>query len=333
MRLVLKKALKQVVEWLRLNLVMSLAPLVLLVPCLASAQAAGQVTDRQVLAMGTELHLHLEGAHSVAGSEAALAECERIETACSTWNPESRWSRWNAAKGDPMPMPAEWLHLLGQMKAWSRRTEGAFDPVLMALMKAWRVREGGCEAAPEVVARALKASGSTLLALDIQAGTAQLQDPEAGVEEGGFLKGYALDRMRRHAKVKSGWIDFGGQILAWGRPHTVAVADPIHRDQPRLTLRLHNASLSSSGTSERGRHILDPRNGSRCPAWGATAVVSADALSADVLSTALYVMGPGAGLVWADRHQVAAAFLLNDGSLRMSRTFRALQAKAAEPET
>ncbi len=312
---------------------MLLAPLTLLILSLVSTPVAGPAVDRHVLAMGTELHLHLEGVRAVAGSEAALAECGRIETACSTWNPESLWSRWNAAQGRPMPMDEEWLHLLGQMKAWSQLTEGAFDPFLRPLMRVWGVREGGREAAPAEVARALKACGNNRLDLDFKAGTAQWRDPEAGVEEGGFLKGYALDQMRRHAKVKSGWIDFGGQILAWGRPHTVAIADPRHREQARLTLRLRNASLSSSGTSERGRHILDPRNGSRCAAWGATAVVSVHALTADVLSTALYVMGPDAGLQWAERHHVAAAFLLNDGSLRMSRNFRALLAKAVEPET
>lgn len=311
---------------------MSLTPLTLLVASLVSTPVTGPTVDRHVLAMGTELHLHLEGTRAVAGSETALAECGRIETACSTWNPASSWSRLNAAQGRPMPMSSEWLHLLEEMKAWSQRTEGAFDPVLMALMRAWEVRDGGREAAPENLAKARRASGSALLDLDLKAGTARLINPEAGLEEGGFLKGYALDRMRNQSKVSSGWIDFGGQILAWGRPHMVAIADPRHRDRARLSLRLRNASLSSSGTSERGRHILNPRSGSRCESWGATAVVSAEALTADVLSTALYVMGPDAGLQWAERHHVAAAFLLNDGSIRMSRSFQALHAKAIEPE-
>jgi thiamine biosynthesis lipoprotein len=124
--------------------------------------------------------------------------------------------------------------------------------------------------------------------------------------------------------VPSGWIDFGGQVLAWGRPIPVGIADPQNREQRRCTVVLKGASLSCSGTSERGRHILDPRTGEPCPAWGGTAVVTVDALSADVLSTALYVLGPEAGLVWAERHAVAAAFLLNDGSVRMTRAFRSL---------
>ncbi|MDR3682360.1 MAG: FAD:protein FMN transferase [Geothrix sp.] len=283
------------------------------------------VLERTVLAMGTELHLHLEGSGDLGrASEAALAEGARIEAACSTWNPASSWSRLNASHGAPVALAKEWIDLLGQIQAWNQRTEGAFDPVLMALIQAWGTREGGRTPDPEALAEARRASGSALLVLDRKGGTARLRHPGAGVEEGGFLKGYALDAMRKASGAPAGWMDFGGQILAWGRPLTVAVADPQDRRRARCTFVLEAASLSCSGTSERGRHILDPRSGEPCPAWGSTAVVAADGLSADVLSTALFVLGPDRGLTWAEQHEVAAAFLLNDGSLRMTRAFQSL---------
>lgn len=298
----------------------------LLVPALAAAQgtpAAG--LDRAVLAMGTELRLHLEGMGDLGlASEAALAEGARIEAACSTWNPASSWSRLNAAGGQPMVLDAEWLALLGEMKAWQGRTEGAFDPALRALVGAWGLREGGRIPEAQALAEARRAAGAHLLELDPATGTARLAHPAAGVEEGGFLKGYALDRMRHAVGSATGLLDFGGQLLAWGRSVPVSIADPLDRQRPRLSFRLHNASLSGSGTSERGRHILDPRSGEPCPSWGSTAVVAREALTADVLSTALYVLGPDAGFAWAERHGVAAAFLLNDGGLWMTRAFRSL---------
>jgi thiamine biosynthesis lipoprotein len=281
--------------------------------------------DRTVLAMGTELRLHMEG-HGDLGraSEWALAESSRIETACSTWSPTSAWSRLNAAQGKSVPLAAEWIGLLHRVKSWSQRTEGAFDPVLMALMQAWGIRQGGKTPDAATQAAARRASGVRWLELEARHGTARLLHPGAGVEEGGFLKGYALDAMRKASQVTSGWIDFGGQVLAWGRPISVDIADPQNRNLTRGTVVLKEASLSCSGTSERGRHILDPRSGEPCPAWGSTAVVAADGLSADVLSTALYVLGPDGGLAWAERHDVAVAFLLNDGSVRMTRAFRSL---------
>ena len=297
----------------------------LLVPTLVAAQGTVPVLDRTVLAMGTELRLHLEGKDDLShASEAALAEATRIETACSTWDPASSWSRLNAAGGRPVALEGEWLALLGEMKAWQARTEGAFDPALLTLVRAWGLRKGGRTPEGSVLAEARRAAGAHLLELDPIAGTARLTHPAAGVEEGGFLKGYALDRLRHAVGAATGLLDFGGQLLAWGRSVPVSVADPLDRQRPRLSFRLHNASLSGSGTSERGRHLLDPRTGAPCPAWGSTAVVALEALTADVLSTALYVLGPDAGLAWAERHGVAAAFLLNGGGLRMTRAFRAL---------
>ena len=292
------------------------------------------VVERTVLAMGTELRLHLEGAGNLArASEAALAEAARIEAACSTWNPTSTWSRLNAAQGRPVPLAGEWLDLLGRIKAWTQETDGTFDPVLMALMQAWGIRQGGKKPDAVTLAAARQSSGQSLLELDRNQGTVRLLDATAGIEEGGFLKGYALDVMRRASGASSGWLDFGGQVLAWGRPYPVDIAAPQNRQKARCTLLLEGASLSCSGTSERGRHILDPRTGEPCPAWGATAVVAAEALTADVLSTALYVMGPEAGLIWAERHDVAAAFLLNDDSVRMSQAFRSLRPTLAPLES
>ncbi len=294
-------------------------------PTLMVVQGSAPALDRLVLAMGTELRLHLEGPGDLGrASEVALAEVARLEAACSTWDPASTWSRLNAAQGRPVALDREWLDLLAQMKAWQARTEGAFDPVLMALMRAWAIRAGGRTPDPAALAAARRASGAPLLILDRTAGTARLALPEAGVEEGGFLKGYALDRLRQAVGTPAGLLDFGGQLLAWGAPVEASVADPRDRRLARLTLSLREASLSSSGTSERGRHILDPRTGEPCPDWGSTAVVAADALTADVLSTALYVLGPDAGRTWAERQGVAAAFLLNDGTVRMSPAFRAL---------
>jgi len=312
---------------------MTFIPLSCLLACpalIASPSPQEAVQEREVLAMGTRLFLSLEGssAGQLSGaSETLLAEVERIEAAASTWRPGSPWSRLNAAGGQPRALDPEWIRLLSRVQAWTAQTEGAFDPVLMAMLRAWGIREGGRSPSAPEVAQARAASGSTLLHLDARAGTAQLLHPQAGLEEGGFLKGYALDAARRIAEghgAKIGWLDFGGQFLAWGRPIEAEVARPGHRQQARLRLRLENASLSSSGCSERGRHILDPRSGEPCPDWGAVSVVAHLALDADVLSTACFVLGPEQGLAWADRRDVAAVFLSHDGSVRMTRAFQRL---------
>lgn len=56
-------------------------------------------------------------------------------------------------------------------------------------------------------------------------------------------------------------------------------------------------------------HILDPRTGQPLYRPESVTVWHADALIADILSTALYVLGPEAGLRYADEHELAALFL------------------------
>ena len=94
----------------------------------------------------------------------------------------------------------------------------------------------------------------------------------------------------------------------------VTIADPLHRDRAVVALTIHDASLSTSSGSEKsfvvnGRrftHILDPRTGEALPPRGSVSVIARNATEADILSTALYVMGRDEGLRWANEHAVAA---------------------------
>lgn len=293
-------------------------------PALISCPAP---VEREVLAMGTRLSLRLEGLRSERASEAVVEEVARIEAACSTWRPDSPWSRLNAAEGQTVPLDPEWIRLLARAQVWARETNQTFDPVMLALIKIWGVREGGRIPSAQEQAHARAASGSALLHLDPQAGTGRLIHPRAGIEEGGFLKGYALDAARSAAEPRgaaSGLLDFGGQLLAWGRASEVDVAHPRRRNEPLLRLLLTNASLATSGCSERGRHILDPRTGFPSPDWGSVTVVAPSAFDADVLSTALFVMGPAQGFEWATSRRWAAAFLSHDGRVLLTPAFQSL---------
>ncbi len=286
-------------------------------PAPGGIQAPAQ---RVLLAMGTTLTLSVEG--SPKGLEPALAAVAELEGRCSTWRPESLWSRFNA--GEPVALPEADQALLRRVLTLSNETGGCFDPVLGRLIQAWGLRSGGQVPSEEALRTARAASGLEHL----QEGPGGLHLKEgAWLEEGGFLKGHALDLLRSKLEAggaTSGLLDFGGQLLVWGRAQSVSLADPRDRRRPCLSFRLQNASVSTSGTSERGRHILDPHTGQPCPAWGSVAVVRPTGLEADVLSTALYVMGPDRGLAWANAHGIAAAFLLNDSPALFTGPFRAL---------
>jgi len=112
-------------------------------------------------------------------------------------------------------------------------------------------------------------------------------------------------------------IDFGGQLIVRGS-RDVAIADPADRDKPVLALTIANASLSTSSGSEKPGHIFDPRTGEAVPSRGSVSVIADDALTADILSTALFVMGEDEGLRWADANGVAAIFINPTHHVRLS---------------
>lgn len=202
---------------------------------------------------------------------AAFAEAKRVEGMLSTWIDDSELIRVNRG-AEPGP---ELRALLDEAQAWSKKTNGAFDP-------RWREKAHG----------------------------------ERGFEAGAFGKGYALDRM---LALTSGdaTIDFGGQLIVRGT-REVAIANPSDRQKPLLALTIVNASLSTSGDSEQPGHIFDPRTGRSVRRRGSVSVIAKDALTADILSTALYVMGDEEGLRWANTNDVAAIFITESNLVRRS---------------
>ncbi|MDT8340689.1 MAG: FAD:protein FMN transferase [Longimicrobiales bacterium] len=275
---------------------------------------------REGYAMGTALRIELVAEddsrpRTLAASEAALHAVERTEALLSTWRNDTPLARLNRAPiGVPQALPTDLATLLETALDWSRRTGGAFDPRVGALVDAWDLRGTGRAPTLEALGRARAAAGDA--AFTLGHGTLARLHPDAWIDAGAFGKGAALaaaaDTLRALGVTRA-WMDLGGQLLVLGAPAGdpagwgVRVAHPSDRTRTAAHLRVRDASVATSGASERGvevdgarlGHILDPRTGAPAPAWGSVTVVDADPVRADVLATALFVLGPEAGLALA----------------------------------
>ncbi len=290
---------------------------------------ASHRTEREAWVMGTRLRIVVEAIRPALAAEATetvLREVEAMDRMLSTWDPDSEMARVNnAAPGHPVSLHHSLAHLLAEARAWSQRTHGAFEPAVGALVDAWALRGEGRLPSTEEVAAALAASGPEAIQLREAEGTVLRTAAAAWMDTGAFGKGAALRKAAGHLGAQGvvrAMVDLGGQLWVAAdpsHPWFVAVADPLNRNHPTLTLALFNVSVATSGGSERWveiqghrfGHILDPRTGVPAPDWGSVTVVSGDPMEADALSTALYVMGPGPGLAWIEREapHVAALFL------------------------
>ncbi len=272
--------------------------------------AASERVERRLVAMGTVLRVRVAGADrpaALAASEAAVGEIERVDRLLSTWKEGGPLGRLNAAApGEAVAVGPEVRTLLADAFAWARRTGRAFDPTVLPLVKAWDLRGQGRIPGSEELARAAAATGPQRFRLDPAAEAAARLDKDAGIDEGAWGKGYALDlaaAAARDAGATESVLDLGGQVLVRGR-WTVVIADPRDRQRPAATVFVESASVSTSGNSERGRvvggrrigHLLDPRTGRPARDFGSATVVASSALVADVLSTAFFVLGPDRGL-------------------------------------
>ena len=267
---------------------------------------------------------------------------EQTEAELSTWRPDSALSAVNRHPvGEPLELPAPACALWGELTAWHRATNGAFDPAVGALSEAWGLREAGRRPSPGALAAARAVSGLTHFRFEAPAcRVTRLVD--VTLDAGAFGKGEALRRLLRLLAGGDVWmVDLGGQIAVSGAPPAgawpVGIAHPVRRAETVLEIALDRGSLATSGASERSHeieggmvaHIIDPRSGRPLNRPESVTVWHEDALTADILSTALYVLGPEAGLRYADEHGFAVLFLAptSDGgresvALHASRAFR-----------
>ena len=312
-------------------------PVVLVFMSLAfTMEAQAEKLERQVYSMGTTLRVvTLEQNHEKAlqDTEALIRVIEDADHQLSNWKKNSELSLLNVAPaGVEISLSPSLFSLLREIKNWTHKTNGAFDPGIGNLIQVWGIPDHHRFPANAEIQSALSRSGLKYLILNEKNGTVT-KTREILIDPGAFGKGEALDRAielavsRRMAPVL---LDFGGQIAVRGVPENKSgwiayLADPEKRIPLEIdNLVLRSGSLSTSGFSERAgkvgdrmiNHILDPVTGQAASSFGSVTVWHPEAMTADILSTALYVMGVDKGYNWAVQNGIAAAFLTGDQILK-----------------
>jgi thiamine biosynthesis lipoprotein len=269
-------------------------------------------TERSILAMGTILTITVTGLDNVEADraiEAAIAEVDRLENLLSTRKPESDLSKLNreAAKGWVIPS-AETFRLLQMSLRYSRLTNGAFDVTAGPLVSLWGFHDRRDRRPPssEELKRTRESVGYDKIEIDEQNKAVRFAVAGMEVDFDGIAKGYTVDKaceVLRNLGVKSGLVDLGGNIYAIGVPPgrdtwRIAVRNPRSNDSVG-TLRITEKGVASSGQyvryveyeNHKYGHIVDPRNGLPVEGVLGTTIVAPDGITADILSTATFVLG------------------------------------------
>jgi len=203
---------------------------------------------------------------------------------------------------------------------WAVETDGAFDPTVLPLLRAWGL-QGGAPREPDAheLARTLAVTGARHVRVDTVAGTIGFAREGVALDLGGIAKGYALDVAQKamlESGATAGVLDLGGNLLVFGHgERQAAIVAPDDPESVVGEIAVGNGAVATSGQYERfvevaGRrrgHILDPRTGAPVAREGSVTVVAPTGLEADALSTALFVLGPDKAATLLARHPGASA--------------------------
>lgn len=221
--------------------------------------------------------------------------------------------------------------LLRRALETAAETNGAYDPTVYPLMRAWGFTDGNYRVPADAELDALlQTTGWTEVSVD---GTTASLPEGFALDLGGIGKGYAAGRCKEILKahgVTSALLSLGGNVSALGsKPDgtawTVAIENPDGGDYLG-TVQIADQCVVTSGGYQRYFeqdgvrywHILDPETGKPARSgMKSVTIVSADDTLADALSTALFVMGPErAADFWrVHRAEFGAVWLTDDERL------------------
>ncbi len=243
--------------------------------------------------------------------DAMVREMRRIERKFNPYVEDSIIYRINHAGGQWVEVDEETIFVLKKALYYSKKTGGAFDPVLGRLIVLWGFNDINASKhvpSDEELQAALKQSGWVKLEIS---GRRVRVNGGAWIDLGGIVKGYAVDQAVRMAKdmddTTTGFVDAGGDIgiigPKFGRyPWKIGIRDPRGgQDDIVGVIYLSNGAVATSGDYERYfeengvryHHILDPKTGYPARKAISVTVIGEKLVDADALSTAIFVLGWG----------------------------------------
>ncbi len=268
-------------------------------------------TDDTFFAMDTVVYMQIQGANEsdIKNIENMLSD---IENDVSKTVPESCVYRFNESENGGV-LSGYAGDIMKRAIGFAKKTDGKFDFTLGRLSDLWNIT-GGSEYVPKEseINEALKHCGYEKIK-ESGENIFTKTDSELKIDFGACAKGYASDLIIKDLKkcgFENAMVSLGGNISVTGSSEknlktgkhgwNIAIKNPFDTTGIVGTVTATDITVAVSGDYERYfekdgvryHHILDRLSG--YPAWNglkSTAVFSKDGITADALSTALFVAG------------------------------------------
>lgn len=303
--------------------------------------------SRESFMMDTIIRLDIYSKNKNQATEtinAALALMNQLDKEASRHNSlsETGVSFLNRSAGEnEIILSEELFFLLGETERIAAKTEGAFHPGLGKLLDLWKEAESeGKLPADSKLRAALERIEEAELILKRGSRAAYITEKSFQIDLGGSAKGYITDRaaeLLRSSGIKKALLDVGGNIVVIGRPAKdrlwrIGIVDPLNPGEILGHVEISDKAVVTAGVyqryflieEEKYHHILDPQTGYPADGSLSATVVSSSGFEADILSTALVILGPERGLEMLKNNFPATPALLatEDGRLYLNAEMR-----------
>jgi thiamine biosynthesis lipoprotein len=280
---------------------------------------------RSVALMGTVVTIHVVAAAETNRDDAAEREkaverafewFSRVEECCTRFEAGSEVMQLTSQVGVPVRVSTLLYEAVQFALAVAQESEGAFDPTVGYAMETRgfnrEYRTG--QAIRSSIDPEISVSYRDVR-LDADRGTITLLCPVI-LDLGAVAKGLAVDLAARELRPFQNFaIDASGDLYLAGRNPdgerwSIGIRHPRRASDLIDSLRVSERAVCTSGDYERrssndnGHHILDPRRGSPANSVASVTVVAPNAMLADALATAAFVLGPQEGIRLFDRLDV-----------------------------
>jgi thiamine biosynthesis lipoprotein len=244
----------------------------------------------------------------------ALEEIKRLEAALSEWKDDSDIGKLNRANGEWTAVGPEALEMIQKGIAAGKMSDGTFDITFQVMGDLWKFGDAR-DSSPKVPNKTDVQNKKKLIdyrKIELDGDKVRLAKGQK-IGLGGIAKGFIVDKAVRVLKdggLDSFLVQAGGDLYGSGRkpdgsPWVSGVQDPRGGGGKYFgVLELEDHAFSTAGDyarayvvdGKRYHHIIDPRTGYPATACRSVTVWATDALTADTVDDAVFILGPEKGL-------------------------------------
>lgn len=279
-----------------------------------------------------------------------------VNNEMSTYQKNSQISEFNNSRQVDVPFSVskDFAIVVEEAIRLNKVTDGALDVTVGPLVNLWGFgpdKRLNKEPTAEQIAEKAKSVGIEKILVTVEKGSDKgfliKKEPELYLDLSSIAKGFGVDKLSEHLEklgLQNYLVEIGGELRGkgnnlQGKPWRIAIEKPelVQGATSQITVPLHNLGMATSGNyrnyfeDEQGNrlsHIIDPKTLRPISHnLASITVFSPTTMTADGLSTGLYVLGAEKALEIAERENLAIFLIIKKGQgyeTKMSTAFEKL---------